>query len=227
MSSSLLTGGIPISTWSAHESGSNQSCLQKSRVMSSLFGALKGKFPSGLVFPSSFSVYPFSITSLVFVLFFFKHTPWGLPLDWQSKNYDTKENFDGFYFCLYSFFFHGNNKCHAHSRNSKMWRNKPWSVCWMSTYIYTHPMPPAFPKHTCCRTTGSNLGWLSHQHIPGSPRGSDPRTGFICIHQSIRVHALASIPACQYRHVTQAKHPSGRLTCFWAGPTPSVSAGLS
>lgn len=105
MSSSLLTGGIPISTWSAHESGSNQSCLQKSRVMSSLFGALKGKFPSGLVFPSSFSVYPFSITSLVFVLFFFKHKPWGLPLDWQSKNYDTKENFDGFHFCLNSFFF--------------------------------------------------------------------------------------------------------------------------
>ena len=67
--------------------------------------------------------------------------------------------------------------------------------------------------------TGSNLGWHSHRHIHGPPRArSDPRGGFICIRQSIRTHVLAqnpSIPAYQYWHATQAKHPSGSPTCFW------------
>lgn len=74
--------------------------------------------------------------------------------------------------------------------------------------------------NTCCWMTASNLGWHSRQHIH-NPLGacSDPHTGFICINKSIQTNVLAqnsSTAAYRCWCVTQAKHPSGRLTCFWA-----------
>lgn len=106
-----------------------------------------------------------------------------------------------------------------HLRKLELTAETKRHLCCNATLAHTHSLQPSLNTRVA--------EWLDptlvdiHTNTSTAPRRAlfDPRTGFICINQSILAHVLAqnpSIPAYQYWHTTQAKHPSGCLTCFWA-----------